>query len=464
MPRAAADAPAVGHPSLPCRLRCATVVRDEVATRQARAGRARALGVRALRPAAATDHWQQLAGSISPQNRRRAREHVGRRGREYGGRSSRDCGRFARGSRDPQTAALVTPDRALARVLAALDRWKITVDDSGGDALADTSAGLFARLAAEAALGGLRRAVVALLKHPLTRSAPAGTQAPAIATLEKALLRGPRPQSGTTGLTRALATFRADLAKLRRGEPSDLHPSEPRTRLTGAELDTAAALVERIASALAPLEAPAGFQSFASLAERHRDVVVALSTDEAGEAAAFAGNGGVKLHEAFDDIAGNAAGLIVSHSDYADLFKTRSPIAWYGSQRTRACACASMNLLEARLQRVDRVARLPRRRHVAAGDALRSLAQPSHALRPRPRSAGAAHLALGARFCAGARRRRGHPRLSCQARRRADRDLALRPAARRGRRRGAGSRMQQRRAISHAGARARPCRRAQAYR
>ena len=45
-------------------------------------------------------------------------------------------------SEDPgKTAALITPDRALARrVLAALGRWKVPVDDSGGDPLADTPA------------------------------------------------------------------------------------------------------------------------------------------------------------------------------------------------------------------------------------------------------------------------------------------------------------------------------------
>src|SRR6185437_10212944 len=37
-----------------------------------------------------------------------------------------------------KSAALITPDRALARrVLAALARWNVAVDDSGGDALAD---------------------------------------------------------------------------------------------------------------------------------------------------------------------------------------------------------------------------------------------------------------------------------------------------------------------------------------
>src|SRR4029079_19440166 len=55
-----------------------------------------------------------------------------------------------------KSAALVTPDRTLARrVVAALERWQVEVDDSGGDALAETRAGNFARLVAEVALQGL---------------------------------------------------------------------------------------------------------------------------------------------------------------------------------------------------------------------------------------------------------------------------------------------------------------------
>src|SRR5262249_57582212 len=55
-----------------------------------------------------------------------------------------------------KTAALVTPDRALARrVVAALERWNVEVDDSGGDALADTPAGAVARPAAPPAPGAL---------------------------------------------------------------------------------------------------------------------------------------------------------------------------------------------------------------------------------------------------------------------------------------------------------------------
>ena len=70
-----------------------------------------------------------------------------------------------------KSAALVTPDRSLARrVSAALGRWNLVVDDSGGDALMETPAGIFARLAAETATKGLEPpTLLALLKHPLLR-------------------------------------------------------------------------------------------------------------------------------------------------------------------------------------------------------------------------------------------------------------------------------------------------------
>src|SRR5690606_22654159 len=69
------------------------------------------------------------------------------------------------------TAALVTPDRALAaRVTAELARWGLAVEDSAGIPLSDTPAGRLARLAAEAAADDLRPVrLLALLAHPLVR-------------------------------------------------------------------------------------------------------------------------------------------------------------------------------------------------------------------------------------------------------------------------------------------------------
>src|SRR5439155_18178586 len=112
----------------------------------------------ALRPAAATDRWQGVTatGFAVPVAAALAEVAV-----IETATAEEEALAIAVALREAvetpeKTAALVTPDRALARrVLAALARWQVLVDDSGGEALSDTPAGLFARLAAEAALGGL---------------------------------------------------------------------------------------------------------------------------------------------------------------------------------------------------------------------------------------------------------------------------------------------------------------------
>ena len=178
-----------------------------------------------------------------------------------------------------KTAALVTPDRSLARrVVAALERWQVKADDSGGDSLADTSAGVFARLAAEAALGGLEPVtLLALLKHPLLRlGAKAGAHHAAVATLERALLRGPRPRPGSDALGRALSTFRANRA--------ELHRSDPRGLIDDDKFDVAAELIARLGAALAPLERlKPGAHPLAELAKCHSAVISGLGRDGKGE-------------------------------------------------------------------------------------------------------------------------------------------------------------------------------------
>src|SRR6202045_4494481 len=148
-----------------------------------------------------------------------------------------------------KSVALVTPDRALARrVTAALGRWNLEFNDSGGDALIETPAGIFARLVAEAAARQLEPpTLLALLKHPLCRLGGApGALKGAVETLELALLRGTRPLAGSGGLARDFARFRLELKKLRGGETSSLHGSEPRTRLKDGELDRAQWLIAQL--------------------------------------------------------------------------------------------------------------------------------------------------------------------------------------------------------------------------
>lgn len=73
---------------------------------------------------------------------------------------------------DGVTAALITPDRTLSRqVTAALDRWRIEPDDSGGRPLGLSAPGRLLRQVAH--MMGTRptpEALLALLKHPLTAS------------------------------------------------------------------------------------------------------------------------------------------------------------------------------------------------------------------------------------------------------------------------------------------------------
>ncbi len=106
-----------------------------------------------------------------------------------------------------RTAALVTPDRTLARrVAAALGRWGIAVDDSGGQPLAETTVGSFLRLSATALVEGFAPVpLLALLKHPLAALGESGGACRAFArTLERRVLRGPRPADGIKGLTAAV--------------------------------------------------------------------------------------------------------------------------------------------------------------------------------------------------------------------------------------------------------------------
>jgi ATP-dependent helicase/nuclease subunit B len=109
-------------------------------------------------------------------------------------------------------AALVTPDRPLARRVAAeLLRFGIVADDSAGEDLAETPPAVFLRLLAEALAQSLRPvALLALLKHPFAAAGlrPAACRE-AARRLERAALRGPRPAPGLAGLraTHADAAF-----------------------------------------------------------------------------------------------------------------------------------------------------------------------------------------------------------------------------------------------------------------
>lgn len=107
-------------------------------------------------------------------------------------------------SEEEKTALVITPDRALARrVIAAMEKWGVTLDDSAGRPLFQTPAARFYLDIAEAVASGLKPVpLLAALKSPLccTPFAPHF-----VVRLEAGLLRGLTPPAGPDGL---LAHFR----------------------------------------------------------------------------------------------------------------------------------------------------------------------------------------------------------------------------------------------------------------
>jgi len=222
-----------------------------------------------------------------------------------------------------KTAALVTPDRQLARrVSALLARWGIEADDSAGTALSVTLAGtLLLSILAAAVEEMAPVSMLALAKHPLV----GGDGEDRLAWLDAARavdlkLRGPRPPAGLAGLDdklgdmRAWATIRARLASVDGllGEPPSL----------------------------------------AQLARRLADAAQALAGD-----AAWRGPAGRMAAELLSELEGSpaAAALIVEPDDAVPLLRqlldsqaVRLP---YGGHPR----IFIWGLLEARLQRADLV-------------------------------------------------------------------------------------------------------------
>ncbi len=165
-----------------------------------------------------------------------------------------------------KTAALVTPDRALARrVCAELTRWNIDIDDSAGLPLADSEAGRLARLALMAAAeDAAPSAILAFLRHPFLREV---FPAEEVALFEIACLRGIRPVGGVGALP--------DTVEARRHE--DYHRSDRRAGFDAAQWDHVAGFARKVSQALAPLAALSrGPREFAALAAAHHAALLPL--------------------------------------------------------------------------------------------------------------------------------------------------------------------------------------------
>ncbi|MDE2582024.1 MAG: double-strand break repair protein AddB [Rhodospirillales bacterium] len=177
-------------------------------------------------------------------------------------------------------AALVTPDRALAgRVAAELLRYGVIADDSAGEPLAETPPAVLLRLLARALAEELAPVpLLALLKHPLAAAglAPAACRA-ATRALEIAILRGPRPAPGLSGLRRAIDRLPAD--------------SQPANRAFLERVEACLSPALRVGSGVAAAPAEA-LDALIAAAER-----LAAATDADGPSRLWAGEEGTALAE-----------------------------------------------------------------------------------------------------------------------------------------------------------------------
>ncbi len=233
------------------------------------------------------------------------------------------------------TAALVTPDRGLARQVAAeLARWGIAIDDSAGLPLNQTPPGVFLRLVLELAASELAPVpLLAALKHPLA----AGNFAPAVfrdltRRLEQ-VIRGPRPAPGFAGLQDALTG-----------------KSDERLHAFVGRLQTClGALPDLLAARAVPLTRLV--TAHIEAAER-----LAATDDEAGSRRLWrevAGETAARFYNDLIDAAGGFPWLPGRH--YPALFEALSVGAVVRPVYGRHPRLAIWGLVEARLQQADLV-------------------------------------------------------------------------------------------------------------
>jgi ATP-dependent helicase/nuclease subunit B len=221
------------------------------------------------------------------------------------------------------TAALVTPDRTLARRVAAeLTRWDIAVDDSAGAPLASLPEGIFTRLLVDTVFGGADPVtLLALLKHPLAAfGMPRAACRRAARALELALFRGRRVVAGIAALVPALAAARSEAAGDR-----PHHSREAEKHLWPEDWDRAGLLVKALVRILGPLEAAlddAVEWPLAALAVRLTTALGEAVDDGSGGNSLWPGPAGATLAGLLDGLQDDSNNLRLLPDEFPPLLDT----------------------------------------------------------------------------------------------------------------------------------------------
>ncbi len=215
-----------------------------------------------------------------------------------------------------RTAALVTPDRTLARRVAArLKGFDLLIDDSAGVPVARTLPGAFLDLILGAVENGFAPAdLMALLKHPLTLVGrhPRDIRG-AARSLERGAFRDVYVGQNVVGVAEAI-----------KSDPSDGKRS--RKRLWDGDREVALQLVADLESAFAPLSALfAGekSKSAATFAAAHVTVAEALARDHRGSSAdLWLGEAGEALSTFFAELIAAGNDLEIAAADYPGFYRS----------------------------------------------------------------------------------------------------------------------------------------------
>ncbi|MBU2531768.1 MAG: double-strand break repair protein AddB, partial [Alphaproteobacteria bacterium] len=232
----------------------------------------------AMRPAPTTDRWHRLGETFTANDARDAFRDVHRLVAPTAQDEAETIALIMRHAAETpgRTAALVSPDRLLARRVAIrLESWGIRVDDSAGRPFVKTVPGAFLDLVIEAfAQDFAPAAMMALLKHPLTRIGWSALHVRRAARiLEIGAFRAPYIGNGIDGILAALD---------RQDEAVENRERRDRAarRLRVEDWVAARDLIDAVRAAYAPLLALAeagGAHGLQDLAEAHLKVGEALA-------------------------------------------------------------------------------------------------------------------------------------------------------------------------------------------
>jgi ATP-dependent helicase/nuclease subunit B len=314
-----------------------------------------ALACESMRPAGTTEVWHRFTSGADKAEMREALAGLSLIEAETAQEEAEAIALLLREAleRPGETAMLVTPDRALARRVAArLAAWELHVEDQGGEPFAKTLPGAFLELVVAAAQEEFEPVtLMTLLKHPLCRLGMGleemrrGRE-----TLELAAFRAPYLGKGLDGVEAALE-----------GAGKQVRRPAAVRRLGSDDWRAARAVLRRLRRDFEPLAEAMGAAQplpLRTLADVHYSTAARLAEtgDRDDGSPLRQGDAGERAAELFMKLIDPAMPeLPVAGADYPDFYRTLvsdKRIRPRGSAHARLAVC---DPYDARLQLADTV-------------------------------------------------------------------------------------------------------------